>query len=590
MKNSYIALAVFSMAALLVSCENANEIQDNTLIPGENDVVFSLGYNQIQTKSAYADVSEFKVATMDLGKQGDNNFFLDETVVNLDELYSGPETKGTPAYTENLAALYGDKLGVSAYGFTSGNDEVTFSKYADEMVAGGWQYSHKYDYNPWPATGSVKLYVRMPNDMSGVSVSSRADGKFTFTYTSPGSATAQQDILFGYRTATKAEYEASLPNGLPVLLNHALTGVKFAAANPEDVTIKSITIKGLYNKGTCVITPASETDNKDVTTNHSSASAADWSGVDKTSTGTFSSGDFPSTLYDFSDKTAFTDGKGNYPAVFGSVGGKNNLNDGAATQTFWIIPQAFMENNAARDVTLTVTYTLPGGTDTETLDIPFGALLAKRNVEWKAGQLYTYTLRIDEVNVMIEDVVDVVEADDVVIEYKNPLTHETQYFTLASYEGSTKTNVTITNTGNTDAYIRAALVGQWLDEQGNPVFGFTDYTAGRVVLVDSWYQDQFGPNAEHKHGQFEDLPGTKWVKGSDGYYYYTDIVPAGEEIPNDLFTSYTVGEVPGVAIAGESPQIYFRLEIATQAVNARKDDGSAYTSYTAAWNIAQRLQ
>ena len=581
MKNSYIALAVFSMAALMVSCETANEIQDNTYLPGENDVVFTLGNNSIQTKSSDADAPTARITTMDLGMHDGNNFFLEESVINLDELYAGPETKGTPAYTENLKVLYGNTLGVSAVGFTSGDDEVTYNKYADEMVAGGWQYSHKYDYNPWPATGSVKLYVRMPNDMSGVSVSSRADGKFTFTYTSPGSATAQQDILFGYRTATKAEYEASLPNGLPVLLNHALTGVKFAAANPEDVTIKSITIKGLYNKGTCVITPASETDNKDVTTNHSSASAADWSGVDKTSTGTFTSGDYSSELYNYSDKTAFSD-KGNYPATFGSIGGTNNLNDGNASQTFWVIPQAFTENGKAREgVVLSVSYIVTGSNSTtpSTLDIPLGKILAARTgVEWKAGELYTYTLRIDEVNVMIDDNVNLVQE-----------TFTDGSYSYVDYEGSTKTDVIITNTGNTDAFIRASIVGQWLDSNGDPVFGFTD-RLHNLKLVESWYEDQF-VYGYHTHGEFKGLVGYDpeysgdWIKGEDGYYYYTKVVEAGDSIPEDdpLFESYTVKSLPDSELAGvPNRDMYFVLEVATQAVSARKTDGSLY-SMEEAW-------
>ena len=116
MKNSYIALAVFSMAALLVSCETVNEPQNNLYIPSENEVVFTLAHNRIQTKVSDTDITSARVTTMDLGKHGDNNFFLEESIVNLDELYSGPETKGTPAYTENLGVLYKGKLGVYADG------------------------------------------------------------------------------------------------------------------------------------------------------------------------------------------------------------------------------------------------------------------------------------------------------------------------------------------------------------------------------------------------------------------------------------------------------------------------------------------
>ena len=68
------------------------------------------------------------------------------------------------------------------------------------------------------------------------------------------------------------------------------------------------------------------------------------------------------------------------------------------------------------------------------------------------------------------------------------------------FDGTTKSNVTIENQGNTDAYIRAAVMVNWVDESGNvlgqvPVEG-TDYTIT--------YDLDNG-----------------WVQGADGYYYWT---------------------------------------------------------------------
>ena len=45
------SLAVFSMAALLVSCQT-EEIRVSTFEPGENDVLFSMAYNRADTKSS----------------------------------------------------------------------------------------------------------------------------------------------------------------------------------------------------------------------------------------------------------------------------------------------------------------------------------------------------------------------------------------------------------------------------------------------------------------------------------------------------------------------------------------------------------
>ena len=70
--------------------------------------------------------------------------------------------------------------------------------------------------------------------------------------------------------------------------------------------------------------------------------------------------------------------------------------------------------------------------------------------------------------------------------------------------GDTKSDVKVKNTGSVDAYIRAAIVINWVDGSGNvlaaaPVAG-TDYTL---------------------------TMGTSgWTKGSDGYWYYAQPVAA----------------------------------------------------------------
>lgn len=74
---------------------------------------------------------------------------------------------------------------------------------------------------------------------------------------------------------------------------------------------------------------------------------------------------------------------------------------------------------------------------------------------------------------------------------------------VETFNGSTKSNVKIKNTGNTTAWIRAAVVVTWQDNTGNvygaaPVAG-TDYT---LTLASN----------------------TGWLKGDDGFYYYSSPV------------------------------------------------------------------
>ena len=623
MKNSYITFAVFSMAALLVSCQNNEFVDSDMYIPEEGDIVFSMP-SRVATKASDTNVTT-KGVRVDLGTVDGRSLFLEETITNLDEVAYAPETKGTPAYTENLGVLYADNLGVHADAGSFG--EFTYENVESSMVNGGtnfgwgWRFMHKYATDPWPASGSVGFYLRMPSDMEGVTTdltkaAPYSNGSITFSYTSPSTAAEMQDILFGYRSVSKDDYKGFLPNGIPVLLRHALTGVKFAIANyseEENITIKSVTFKGLYDSAECTITPVqgTEANNPDNISEYTSSAAVNWKLADASRSQTaYSSGTFGAPV-NFSGSTKETvDGKevttpgsfkdkGEYPDSFAAAGNTNNLNDGNATQTFWLIPQTMTS-----DIKLVITYTFgkDGENDiTRTETLEFGRILAEKDVEWHAGELHTYTIRVDEVNVKIADYVSI--SGPVAV----PVEGAEEGETLDSYAGSTKTNVVITNTGNTDVYIRAALIGQWLDEESDdPVFGYTDFTSGDFRSVDSWYQDQFGTSAQHDQGEFVGLVGYDlsssdyWEKHTDGYYYYKYVVPADNgTIPGayktvangkatdvaapspvgnqPLFVSYTVGNAPAAAVSGEVKQIYFQLEIATQAISAKKPDGSYYT-------------
>lgn len=83
------------------------------------------------------------------------------------------------------------------------------------------------------------------------------------------------------------------------------------------------------------------------------------------------------------------------------------------------------------------------------------------------------------------------------------------------FNGTTKSNVRIKNTGNIDAYIRAAVIVNWADAQGNvsgtPVKD-TDYVMDLNIVTDE------NPNAP-------------WFKGSDGYYYCKTAIESGSETP-----------------------------------------------------------
>ena len=89
--------------------------------------------------------------------------------------------------------------------------------------------------------------------------------------------------------------------------------------------------------------------------------------------------------------------------------------------------------------------------------------------------------------------------------------------------GTTKTKITIQNTGNIDAYIRVAVVANLVDEKGNVTVG----TAPTLNLGENW-------------------------QPLDGYYYYKGIVPPKESTTSLGSIGFTNAEVN---ILAESIQV-----------------------------------
>lgn len=559
MKRLFFIAAVAAIA--LTSCN-----QENDNFKNENGAKNSVSF--VLQGGAATRASEVKSPVTEgfstkIGQVDGVNIFLEETIEDL--AFSAPETRGTPLYTENLGYLYRDKLGVHTSTYTAG--DVVYKQDGNNMVDGKyWCYGYEYPTNIWGnGTTPVDFAFYMPAGMTSNGVTPTFDGnKTTFTYVSPETAVNTQDIVFGGVTKTFKQYydDYAKQGGTNVKLYHALSGIKFAIANPKkegkleyDIQITKISFIGLVNGGTCTFTPGA-TGLDGGTINWTSKTTAENNVISQTFD--------PADLVDYSK----TGDPNHFADSYFDAGTNQNINDAQASKTFWLVPQTI----TGSDAILKIEFKMSG--KDQYMEIRLGDLKAST---WEAAQLRTYTFKLDEVKVKIEDTITMADASTETID--TPWGEKD----ITSYIGSTKQDVVITNTGNVDAFIRAAIIGQWRDKDGNPVFGFTDYTHG-VQLVASWYEDLFvtHPNHQGVQGAFTGLPGTNWVEGSDGYFYYTAVVPAGAAVPNNLFTTYTVGSVPGAAIAGNVQDIYFTLEIATQAISAKKLDGTNYT-YTEAW-------
>lgn len=117
--------------------------------------------------------------------------------------------------------------------------------------------------------------------------------------------------------------------------------------------------------------------------------------------------------------------------------------------------------------------------------------------------------------------------------------------------GNTKSDVSIKNTGDTTAWIRAAIVVTWQDKDGNvygqlPVEG-TDYTMELNVVT--------------KDG---------WLKGNDGFYYWYLPVKSVEEDASDCNTGVLIKECTYKANA---PEDYFlNVEIIGSGIQSEPEN------------------
>ena len=128
--------------------------------------------------------------------------------------------------------------------------------------------------------------------------------------------------------------------------------------------------------------------------------------------------------------------------------------------------------------------------------------------------------------------------------------------------GKSKTNVQIKNTGDTDAYIRAAVVVNWMNEDGTRAWA-TKPVQGADYSISYNLNDN------------------GWVDGGDGYYYYTQPVDPGD-MTNILITSATQNATGPKGTDGT--QYYLSIEIVASAIQA---DGMGAASAKDAWAKAK---
>jgi hypothetical protein len=587
MKKIYIAMAVLA-TAVLSSCEREKDFNGLTPV-GENGIAFVL--NGVSTRSAEMQPAAVKGDVIPLGETGGESFFLSETI---EELNPTPATKGAPAYTFNVGTLY-KTMGV----YAAGNfGDATFGRMDEGMYDSpvgegekGWRYQHNYATYPWPANKDedVDFYLRMPADISGIS-DLNYENNISFSFVSPTTAATQKDILFGHTSISYNDHKGYLPKGAPVMMYHALTGIKFRVGNDNSGTTKTVItrveISNIYDKGNCVINPAT--------------GAVSWPADELGMQLGSCSQDFDNPAYSTGkDGTVDYGSDSKYAGT--SFISKNttdkrtedinmqNLNDEDGSLTFWLIPQVLSD-----DVTMKVYFRVKTPDTPDGTEISHTIALGTRsnNVEWKAGQLRTYTLEPRDVDVEIFD----------------------------TMSGLSKTNLHVTNTGNVPEYIRMLVIGNWYGwetendmntgKEAKILVGYKyagNESADQIdegdtidTMMDPWYRET------PKYGQYFDGSFTngkptgenKWLRGNTGFYYPFVIGP-GQTLNSQteaLFKSYIWPEdvpIPTIYIPDPNSNVrkpavgvHLIMEVAVQAIGSKKPDGTDYADCWEAWTAA----
>ena len=579
-------LLMIAASLCLAACVQDNtEKQTQNGSDPRNAIVFSI-QGTVSTRAALAAPAP-QTHSFHAGEIDGEPLYIEETVTRLED--TAPATKGTPAYSENIIALHGSFSGVAG---PVGSETTTIPDGAFDYNPDLGKFQRFFDSDPFADADPLYFFLRMPGTQTNVTqlrygFDADKQGTITFSYTSPETASAQQDILFAGRPVAKSECTQT---GVPLLFHHALTGVKFELGNDNSAGLKThvtkVVFHGLKTQGSCTVTPKTENGTfQDGKTSYSSPDAVRWSfpspavkgdlSQEFVKGGRYKDDTIDNTItYDkATDKIPFADS-------YYQGGQTRNLNDSTASMTFWIIPQELTD-----DVTLDVYFYIFDGDQAgaeKMLTLKLGERLKSvtgegesqvvSHVEWKAGELRTYKIKPNEVDVHIAD----------------------------ALKNNIKRDIKIRNTGNVDEYIRCMIVANWVDKAGDIVFGYKKQNKAdddpADPFVAPWALNETGTGANY--GSFDRLPGAGWTYKNDGYYYYSEKLAPGAYLPETtpLFVSYTYSEsdIPDVWLPSHlrplvreaAEDVHLEMYISVQAVEA-DPYGSADEAWAAAASAAE---
>lgn len=121
------------------------------------------------------------------------------------------------------------------------------------------------------------------------------------------------------------------------------------------------------------------------------------------------------------------------------------------------------------------------------------------------------------------------------------------------FDGSQKSHVNVTNTGDTDAYVRVKLVAYRANDEGQHIGGIAEIPAFN--------------------------PGAGWVKNGDHYYYIKPVAP-GQKPAEDFIDSITLSGSYTDADGGRQV-----IEVMAEAIQANGVADNGTKAVVEAWGV-----
>lgn len=534
-------LSIFAICSIcLMSCRREDVINAGRHSSDNRMENICVGFGT-ETKCSESHGETFLGETAVVTETGDT-LYISTYLSDMDHTSSSSDEE-----TETKSTLIGSSNFGTAAGYTSFSlnvykeGENSIYKSTDETqtktpmenvnvsyIGGSTQYKWKFgDTYYWPTDNKALNFCSFgPSDEFGSSGSAsnltwnNSTHTFSFNYTTPSSSADSLDAQYQKDIIVGVNQQKFVKDGtnnISLELKHPLMAVRFVLGDLWG-KIRYISLDNFYSVGTASVT-------KDNVV---------WSGLSTQQTFY--------QLFDMFDTTKYTDEQ----KAAGTVELDQTLDK---SRNFIIIPQNLPAN---------ASLSLKMGNTLHEITLNFDKIVGDGlTKDWSgyAGKVLTFRISSLKANLVSVDITDVVS-------------------------GSKKDNIKIFNDGKSDLYVRAVLVGNWLNSKGNILAAWDEELP---------YGTFDGKNPVTDATAFPRTLPSNWVLHSDGFYYYKKILPSGYRVSQNLFDEFILTDKPSVENT-EDPDVQldsFEMSILVQAVAAVDPDGGTDVKYSArtAWGI-----